>query len=145
MSTGPTRTDELPSPRFPAHGCVAYRTDADCLIGDACGPFNLELVAQLRSLLPPLLTGLSERGDWLHLCQFRHSAMTSPQALQALEALLAELAAAGLVPRRTAFVIAPDVEGASLMAPAFERSYARVGLAMRCFKDETAAVAWLRG
>ncbi len=144
MSTGPTRTDELPSPRFPAHGCVEYRADGDCLVGDACGPFNLELVGQLRRLLPPLLAVLREQGPWLHLCRFQHSAMTSPQALQALETLLEELIAADLAPRRTAFVIAPDVEGANLMGPVFERSYARVGLSMRCFGDEPTAMAWLR-
>ncbi len=137
-------TDALPSPRFPAHGRVEYQIQGDCLIGDARGPFNLELVEQLQRLLPPLVMPLRGEGGWVHLCRFQHSALTSPEALLALEALMAGLVVNQVAPRRTAFVMDETVEGGDLMRTVFERSFARAGLQLGCFDEESAALRWLR-
>lgn len=144
MASDPARTPFPASRGFPAHGQVSYEVVDACLLGEARGPFNLELVTQLQRQLLPLLPGLSAQGPWDHLCRFHESALTSPEALEALGRLLAELATAGLAPRRTAYVMGTQVEGASLMAPLFERGFAAAGLSCKSFEDEAAARAWLQ-
>lgn len=136
--------DRLPPTRFPAHGEVRYEVVGACLVGEARGPFNLELVGQMQRQLLPLLPGLRAQGPWDHLCRFHESALTSPEALAALGRLLAELAAAGLTPQRTAYVMGEPVEGAHLMAPLFERGFAAAGLVCKCFANEAEARAWLQ-
>lgn len=138
----PHSTDALPWRGFPAHGRVAFALAANRLSGDARGPFNEELVAQLRRLLPSLIQQLNG-APWDHLCRFHDSALCSPEALSALGALLTELAQAGMAPRRTAYVMGAEVEGASLMRPLFEQGFQRAGLVFRGFDNEADAVAWL--
>lgn len=142
MSEPTHSTEALPSPRFPAHGSVAFQRVGDCLLGDARGPFNLELVAQLRRLVPPLAAEM-RASEWSHLCRFHESALTSPEALVALGEMLVELAAQHLAPARTAYVMDAAVEGASLMQPLFEQGFQRAGLVFRGFADEAEARTWL--
>jgi hypothetical protein len=142
MNELPQSTEALPSPRFPAHGCVVFERAGSCLYGDARGPFNLELVAQLQQLVPPLAAQMGA-GPWQHLCRFHDSALTSPEALKDLGGMLIELARQGQAPARTAYVMGTAVEGAALMLPLFEQGFRRAGLVFRGFADEAEARDWL--
>lgn len=138
----PHSTDALPARGFPAHGRVVFTMSECCVVGDARGPFNEELVAQLQRLLPGLLQQLAGR-EWTHLCRFHESALCSPETLRALQAMLVSLAAAGMAPVRCAYVMGDDVEGASLMLPLFEQGFRHAGIGFAGFADEAAARAWL--
>lgn len=135
-------TDALPWRGFPAHGQVVFQLTERFVLADARGPFNEELVGQLKRLVPSLVQQLQGR-PWDHLCRFHDSALCSPEALGALGQMLGELVTAGLAPARCAYVMGAEVEGAGLMQPLFERSFRGAGIEFRGFEDEAQARAWL--
>jgi hypothetical protein len=82
-------------------------------------------------------------GEFDHLCEFRGSALATPEALQELGRMLRDVTVEGIAPVRTAYVFPPELEGGSLLAPLFERTFTAAGLTMKLFASQVEALDWL--
>lgn len=131
--------------RFPAHGRAAFSVEDRLLVTEAEGPFNVELVRALRTPATEASAPLRAQGQvWGQLSRFRRSALASPDTLAAFAALLIDMRDEGVAPAFTAYVLGPDVEGASLMAAPLRRCFEAAGLGFAHFEREEEARAWLR-
>lgn len=138
-----TTTDEFVHPGFSPHGRVEYDTQGQLLRSTACGPFNAELMESLAEMARNTFPHLAARGPWANIAVFQHSAVCAPSVMQALSAAMQEMVANRIHPTATAFVLAPDVEGAALMGPLYAKAYADAGATFAYFQDESQALAWL--
>jgi hypothetical protein len=136
-------TDAIAQGTFPAHGRVSFSEHGLIHHGQAEGPFNVELIQALRTLVLVEFRAMQARGRWAHLATFVGSALATPESLQSFEGMLRELAALNLMPCATAHVMAPDVEGAGIMKTRFAACFAAVGLRYAAFDREPDAISWL--
>jgi hypothetical protein len=137
------RPPEPPHRLFAPHGKAEFSRQGQRLWGVAEGPFNLELAQEVHRRVLHWCRQLRADGEFDHLCEFRGSALASPEALRQLGDMLRDVAAEGLAPVRTAYVFPPDLEGGSLLSPLFERAFAATGLTMRVFASQAEALDWL--
>ena len=128
---------------FAPHGKAEFSRQGQRLLGVAEGPFNLELAQEVHRRVLDWCRRLHAEGEFDHLCEFRGSALATPEALQQLGRMLRDVTAEGIAPVRTAYVFPPDLEGGSLLAPLFERTFSANGLAMKLFASRAEAQAWL--
>lgn len=126
--------------RFEVHGKAHF------VIGDQIvrlyveGPWNKELVIETHGALTKELEGQPHR-RWGMMVIVTKSATCGPDALQAIrDAGATETKMLGRT--ATAWVVAPEVEGRSMVAAIMDRAYSQVNAAM-VFDTETAAEQWL--
>jgi hypothetical protein len=84
LTMQPPKATQPRSPMFVAHGQVSFVREGQRLIGSAAGPFNLELAQQVRQHVPAICRELAGNGAFDYLCEFHHSALATPEALQDL-------------------------------------------------------------
>jgi hypothetical protein len=138
-------TEGRGSPLFPPHGRTQWRIDGQLLRSESVGPFNRELAELVGEGLREAFSFLVQRGPFAEIAVIHRSAMAGPEVLAALTQGLLSLVEAGLVPRATAFVMAPEVEGHQLMPALLQRSYDQAGWpAFQVFDTVDAAEAWVR-
>lgn len=111
---------------------------------DADGPFNKEVVIALGTTWRSLFAELPRRGAFASITVVRHSVLISQEVLDALGDFLRANTEAGQDAGAVAFVVAPDVEGRSLMLPMFAETYAAAGRRFAAFATEAEAEAWVR-
>jgi hypothetical protein len=126
---------------FAAHGSCLVRIDADLLVTEVQGPWNLELVDIWAADALPAARQLAGRGRWASLGVVRGSMLSTPDAVARLGGLIQEMLALGDV-RASAYAIGRDVEGRGIMESGFERLH-RGLVPVRFFDDECSARAWL--
>lgn len=137
-------TDEIPRHRFRAHGRVDFRVDGRLLLTEAIGPFNAELVQAVQNLVREVFGEMAAGPPWGQLVRFHESALASPETLEQFTLMLCALRAQGLTPHATAYVLPPDVEGATLMARPFQQCFEQAGLRFAHFAADGEARAWLQ-
>jgi hypothetical protein len=59
-------TDEIPHPRFRAHGRVDFHADGRLLLAEAVGPFNADLVRTVQALMPEIDRVMAAGPPWGH-------------------------------------------------------------------------------
>lgn len=129
---------------FKAHGRVALWTEGSVMHVQAEGPFNREAVLAIGVAMKQLYQSLPQDQNFAYLLEFRASLMASPDALAAYGEFLKAMSMAKRAPKVVAFVVAPEVEGASLMLPLFARLYAEHGRQFAAFETMAPAEDWLR-
>jgi hypothetical protein len=145
MNPGTKRsTNEFAAGPFRPHGSVEVWTEGNVVRLDAVGPFNKELVVALGATWTSLLAELPLHGPFASITVVRQSVVISQEVLDAISQFLHANAKAGQGAGAVAFVVAPDVEGRSLMLPMFARTYAAAGRQFAAFTTEAEAEAWVR-
>ncbi|MDT8991992.1 hypothetical protein RQP54_14060 [Curvibacter sp. APW13] len=142
----PSSNEPLPPSnprRFAPHGQASFHCEGRRLVGFAQGPFNVELARHLDQQIVDWCRRLCVDGPFDHLCVFRGSVLLGPEPMREFQRMLERLSGEGIAPQRMAYVIAPDVEGGTLLGPQLTQAYAAAGLNMRIFPSEAAALAWL--
>lgn len=125
---------------FVAHGSSRLESRGQVLILHSAGPFNAEHIRSLAEPFRSWAAKLQPGGAWATINVVRHSAMCTPEAIEALR-LSAERSRQHLGRVAAAYVITPEVEGRRLMEPALRGSCAGI-MPMEIFADLASALAW---
>jgi hypothetical protein len=137
-------TDQVKVSRFSAHGLIEIVMDGDFLQYSATGPFNDELFERFAIAQGSYLKALNHPTPWASIATFIGSAMFTPEAIQRYTILMRAPKPPGLTPVATAFVMAPDIEGAKIMAPHFRKIYRDINRPFEIFQTVEDAQKWAR-
>lgn len=129
---------------FRPHGRIELWADGSVLRFVTEGPFNREALDAVRLAMLDLFATMPAGQRFVILLEVRVSWLCSPDVLQAFGDFLRGMTAAGRAPLAVAFVVAPEVEGRSVMLPLISRVYADNGRDFAVFETEAAAEQWLR-
>lgn len=135
-------TDQFSNSDFRPHGLVEVWLQGNVLRYDAVGPFNRELVRAIGQAQHDIMVAAKAAGPCVEIVTIRESALVTPDGLAELAAILAEVNHQALAPRAVAYVMAPEVEGASLMAPVFRKRYQDQGRVFQVFEKLEDAHTW---
>jgi hypothetical protein len=138
----PQNSASLPPRIFKPHGYACIELGSNYLLYQLIGPFNKELFMAIVQLHAKDVAGLVARGAWAGIAIIKNSAMTTPEALQYISEQLQQMREQGVGPVASAFVIAPDVEGAVIMAKRYAECYA--GENFRIFRTLPEAQEWVK-
>ncbi|MCX7146942.1 MAG: aldehyde dehydrogenase family protein [Sulfuritalea sp.] len=108
------------------------------------GPFNKEVVIALGATWNNLFDEMPVHGPFANIIVLRRSVVVSQEVLDAFGEFLHANNRAGRGASAVAFVVAPDVEGRSLMLPMFAATYAAAGRLFAAFETEAEADVWVR-
>jgi hypothetical protein len=142
-------TDEVAPGRFRPHGRVEFSTLGNILISEVIGPFNAELVNAVADTGVDQFQEFTRRGKWGDIIIFSGSAMASQEALAALTRNVSRNVNSGSHASATALVLAPDVEGAALMASHLMKcfidgGYATLAIPISLFERYDEALSWIQ-
>lgn len=137
-------TDDVVQSRFAPHGRVNMRFEDDILFYDATGPFNIELVESLVIAQRDILMAASPQRPWVSVSIMRRSMLASPDAFARYTEMMHTARSAQFTPLASAYVVAPDVEGRSLMLPKYEAIHIASGRVFQSFTQLDDALAWAR-
>ena len=138
-------TADIGEAQFRQHGRIDMYMDADILVYEAVGPFNVETFDAMAIAQMGFLRELPHTGrPWGSIAHFRVSAMTSPEGLARYAALMKTPKPPELQAVATAFVLGSDMEGGRLMQGHYRRIYEASGRPFACFETLEDAKAWVR-
>ena len=143
MNKTKRNTNTAKSSTFSQHGNVESRIEDNILINEATGPFNAEVIYALKQIQQDLLDILSARQHWAQIYTFHHSALCSPDTIDALSAYLADEKGKIKKPAATAFVMDQSVEGRAIMAAHYRHVYELAGLKFDIFNSLKEAQDWV--
>lgn len=129
--------------RFPTHGRIDLVIDGPKAVYRVAGPFNVQLIAALEALEDRARALGAFSGTWGIVVVFDICALASPDVLEALRLHAEARRQQGIAPAAVAFVLPPDVEGAKLMTPNYERLFRQMHLRFSVFCTQAQAEAWL--
>lgn len=135
-------TSQIKTSQFTPHGVVELWMEGSLMHYEATGPFNTELVDCLAIAQRDYLLATRPQGAWVSVCTVVGNAMSSPDGIARYATIMAAPKPDNMIPVATAFVIAPDVEGGSIMAPQFTKIYADIGRPFQIFETMAAAQVW---
>jgi len=115
----------------------------DVLQYEATGPFNEEVFDLLAVAQLGFLKTLTLDNPWASICTLRNSAMTTPGGIQRYTEIMQSPKPPSFVPVATAFVVGPEIEGAKIMAPHFERVYKLINRPFQIFETMAQAQQWV--
>lgn len=142
-----TRRPPIGPSAFPPHGTVDQSTEEGVVGGiiyiDATGPFNREMVDRIREVHTPTFRDAAAKGPFGHISTFHASMLATPDAFDAFAALIADWKAMGILPAASAYVVAPEVEGSTIVLTHYRRAWA--GLTFEVFERRDDAEAWIAG
>lgn len=143
MATG--QRPPMGAKAFPAHGAVdqavAQVAGGSVVYIEATGPFNREMVDQVREIHTPTFRDAAARGPFGHITTFHVSMMATPDAFTAFAALIAEWNGIGILPTASAYVVGPGVEGKSIVEIHYRRAWE--GTRFEIFEHRDEAEAWI--
>ena len=139
-----TSTDDVVQSHFAPHGRVTMRFEDDILFYDATGPFNIELVDSLAVAQKDILIVAKPQRPWVSVSIMRGSMLASPDAFARYANMMQTQRPAECTPLASAYVVAPDVEGRSLMLPKYEAIHIASGRVFQSFTQLDDALAWAR-
>ena len=143
LPSAPKRsTREVKTSRFTPHGVVDIWMEGRLMHYEATGPFNTELVDCLAIAQRDYLLATRPQGAWVSMCTVVDNAMSSPDGVARYAEIMAASKPDNMIPVATAFVIAPEVEGGTIMAPLFTKIYADIGRPFQIFETMAAAQEW---
>lgn len=126
---------------FTPHGSFRLHRDGQLIVVEAAGPWNLELIQRYAAEVLPVVHEIARDGPWAAVVLVKDSVLFTNEAAEALrEAGFRTAKGAGRV--AVAYVIPPEVEGASL-APTFIRRIYEGLTPWAIFTDLPPAMAWL--
>jgi hypothetical protein len=126
---------------FRPHGHASFGIRGRIVAIHVRGPWNAELVLQVHAEMHAALEGIREKKAWAVMVIVQGSALFGPDAVEAIrETARSETASMGRV--ATAWVLDPEVEGATLM-PHVIRSLYGDSDRIRLFEALAPAEAWL--
>ena len=137
-----TSTNAVQASRFAPHGLVEISFVGDILLYTATGPFNKELVDSLAVAQTEILTAADHPGPWVSVSLMRNSLLASPEAFAQYNAMMHAAKPARCIPLASAYVVAPDVEGRTLMLPKYAAIHTSSGRLFRSFDHLDDALAW---
>ena len=130
---------------FPAHGAVDQTVGSGpggrIVYIDATGPFNREMVDQIRAAHTPTFRAAAALGPFGHISTFHESMLATPEAFSAFAGLLAEWKAMGILPTASAYVVGPEVEGRVFVEAHYRRAWE--GITFEIFDRRDDAEAWI--
>lgn len=138
-------TNDVVASRFAPHGRVEMWFEGDILFYDATGPFNKELVDSLAVAQGDILNAANHQGPWVSVSVMRVSLLASPDAFARYSEIMHIPRPAQFTPLASAYVVAPDVEGRSLMLPMYADIHISSGRIFQSFEQLDDALAWARG
>jgi len=144
MNKTKRNTNTAKSSTFSQHGNVESRIEDNILINEATGPFNAEVIYALKQIQQDLLDILSARQHWAQIYTFHHSALCSPDTIDALSAYLADKKGKIKKPSATAFVMDHSVEGRAIMAAHYRHVYEVAELNFDIFTSAEDAQNWVQ-
>ncbi|MBL8488952.1 MAG: hypothetical protein JNK22_17950 [Rhodocyclaceae bacterium] len=145
MEHGPKKSvDEFATGPFRPHGRIEIWAEGNVVRLDAAGPFNKEAIVAMGATWRALFDGMPADGPFADLVTVHRSVMASQEVVDAFGGFLAANTAARQAPSAVAWVVDPEVEGASLMLPKFAAVYVAAGRNFRFFDNEPEAEAWVR-
>lgn len=142
QSGGSLRSEHFAPGPFRPHGSVEMWKDGSVVHLIAEGPFNLETVHGVGRAMKELFATQPPQGRFVDILEMRTSIMASMEVMTAFGRFLAEMSSAKTAPLAVAYVVAPEVEGRSLMLPIFARVYAEHGRRFAAFETMAEARAW---
>lgn len=137
-------TDEIDPGKFRPHGRVEYEEQGNILLTRAWGPFNVELVGALTTLVNNVFPFMASKGNWVNVCVFEKSALASFEVLETLSEMIKQLVQLNIAPVSVAFVLPPDVEGVNFMAPLYAKSVGNGGIPFESFPNFEQAEKWAK-
>ena len=136
-------TDEVTHMRFRPHGRIEVFIDGQIVRYIARGPFTEELIAAYAQIHAPIVQEMAAKTPWADLTIFRESALTNEKSLADYTEYLTTLATQGHAPCATAFVMGPDVKGATVMGNRYANCYQAAGLVFKAFDRWNDAESWV--
>jgi hypothetical protein len=136
-------TSEVAAGPFRPHGHIDVWLEDDMVYYEATGPFNVELINALAATQKNFFETLTPPQAWASIGVLLGSVMMGLDALARYKEVLAAPKPAAYIPRATAFVIGPDVEGGFIIAPHFRRIFCELQRPMQIFPTASEAVEWV--
>lgn len=135
-------TADVAVSRFAAHGQVEISFDGDILLYKATGPFNKELVESLAVAQSDILSAADHQGPWVSVSLMLGSMLASPEAFARYADMMHAPKPPHYIPLASVYVVAPDVEGRSLMLPKYAAIHTACGRQFQSFERLDEALAW---
>jgi hypothetical protein len=135
-------TSEIKTTHFAPHGLVEISMDENLLRYEATGPFNQEVFDCLAVAQMNFLEALQPSGPWASICTVLQSAIATPDGIRRYTELMQTAKPPAFTPVATAFVMAPEVEGRTIMNPHFARIYNSIGRPFKMFGTKAEAQSW---
>jgi hypothetical protein len=137
-------SDHFATGPFPPHGRIELWAEGNVVRLTATGPFNVEAIQAMAAAWRALCADLPEAEPFADVVTVKDSIMASPEVLDAIGRFLNHNSEQHIAPRAVAWIVPPDVEGASLMIPQFEHVFTEAGRRIAFFEDEASALAWVK-
>lgn len=126
---------------FRVHGTTRHEVLGNIIHAEVDGPWNIELIQEYVAQLTPSVDALSARGPWAVIVEIRGASLCPPEAVEAIHQGVLLHAAKGRA--CTAYVIAPEVEGAGVTDVVWRSIYAGV-MPFEIFETLDEALTWVR-
>ena len=127
---------------FKPHGSFGLHRDAQVIVIEATGPWNLELIQQYAHDVLPVIKEISADGPWGAIVIVKNSVLFTTEAAVALrEAGFRSAKSSGRV--AVSYVITAEVEGAAFAPTIIKHIYEGLN-PWAIFTDIGAAMAWTR-
>ncbi|WP_296447892.1 hypothetical protein [Rhodoferax sp. UBA5149] len=140
----PHSTDDFADGNFKPHGRLDVHLEGDIVVYDAEGPFNLEAIVALGKARRAVVAEWGTEDRRATIVVFRTSMLMSPAALEAYEQGMQAHLAQVKPHVAVAWVVAPEVEGRSIMLPYFAKIFSRINVPWQAFEELHAAQVWAR-
>lgn len=137
-------SDLFASGPFRPHGRAELWAEGQVIRLSTAGPFNMEAVMAIGAAWRQLFAELPIRGLFADIVTVSGSLMAGPDVMRAFGHFLQANTHAHIAPCAVAWVVPPDVEGATLMVPLFREVYEAANRNIEFFETNAAAEAWVR-
>jgi hypothetical protein len=126
--------------KFSPHGSYEAHIEGRILVARSQDTWNMEMYAESARIAGPLISELNQSGPWGYMVIVEGALVYHMDVLAESCAWVRTRYASQLV--GAAWVISPELEGYSLLMPAYQKAY---GGAVPCevFAEATAAKEWL--
>lgn len=129
---------------FRPHGKTQMWSDGAMVHVIAEGPFNREGIDAFSNEMVRLYRQLPVGMRFVNVTEVRHTLLGTPDAWELLGEHLLRINRSGLPLVATAWVVADDVEGRSLLLPRAEALFAAAARSFEVFATLPAAETWAR-
>lgn len=141
----PHSTDDFADGKYRPHGRLEVHVEGNVCIYRAEGPFNLEAILALGKARRAIVDEWGDRGSVsATIVQFYTSMLMSQDALDAYTKGMQMHLKQAKPNVAVAWVVAPTVEGRSIMLRNFEKIFASLGIPWKSFEKLDEARIWVQ-
>lgn len=137
------RLQDITGTRFAPHGDFTIWTQGDILYYEVAGPFNLEWVRALGEARQRIIEQWKPQQRVGAIVHWRHSALMSPEALEAYEAGFTQFKQRSRGAAALAWVASAEVEGMRLLSQRFHAIFESTITNFQMFDTMEPARAWV--